>query len=163
MTSVRDILVISLVLFAIGVSLVPLLLAGHRVNAAILNNTDVNNSLEASEVLTSTTEAIDKMDYVYLFGFVAFFVSILILGWFMSYHPVLSVIFFLLLILFVFISIAFQEAWISLTASPALVSTVASLPFTDFILSRLAYFMAVFGLFGLVVMFAKPYVSEGSV
>ena len=156
MTSVRDIIVVVIILFVVGLTTVFSVLIGHRVNEQILTVQSFNDSADAVEVINSADSAINMSDYVYLALFIAFFISIILFGWFIGGHPVMAPIYFFVVILFVFVAIVLQLAWIDIVAGSEFVSTIADLPITDFILSHLGYFTAIFGLTGILVMFAKP-------
>ncbi len=162
MTSVRDLMFISIILLVVGIALFSVVKVSHIINANLLLTPIINSSSEASAVLGAADTVVDASDYMYLAALIGFFLGIIILGWFMSSHPVLSVIYFILVVVFTFVSTIFQYVWVEYASSPDMIGTVANLPITYFILSNLAYFIAVFGLVGILVMFAKPTISEGN-
>jgi hypothetical protein len=156
MTSVRDILVVAIILFVVALTTVFSVMVGHKVNSEILNVQVVNDSAEAVEVIESVDRAINMSDYVYLALFIGFFISVVMFGWFVGGTPIMAPIYFFIVVFFVFISIILQLTWIDIVSSSELISTVAVLPITNFLMSHLGYFMSVFGLVGILVMFAKP-------
>jgi hypothetical protein len=156
MTSVRDILVIAIVLFAVGISILFAVNIGHRVNSNLLIIPAFNNSVTATSAINHADAAINMVDYLYLACFIAFFISIIIFGWLSSSYPILAPIYFFIVIIFVFVSIILQLAWNDIALNPQALTATASIPITAFILSHLGLFMAVFGLVGILVMFGKP-------
>lgn len=156
MTSVTDIIVLSIIVFAVAIILGVTVIASHNINTQILTVPTFNDSTPAKNVINSADTAIDYTDYIYMTMFIGFFLSILITGYFISGIPIAAPIYFFVVIFFTFISIIFQYVWYDLMASSSLVSIATYLPITNFIVSHLAYFMAVFGLAGILIMFAKP-------
>jgi hypothetical protein len=162
MTSVRDIIIIASILFAVAISLVIVLKVGHTINSEMLKVTAINDSAEAKAVINSADAAINYMDYLYLSGFIAFFISIIIFGWFIDGSSIMAPIYFFLVVLFTFFSIIFQEIWKDFVLTPSLVSTMVNLPITNYIVAHLGYFIAVFGLVGIIMMYAKPQAVGGT-
>lgn len=156
MSSVRDIIIIAVILFATGISVMFAVDIGHQVNTNLLLVPTINNSAEATAVITSADAAINMTDYIYLAFFIAFFIAIIIFGWLVGGTPILAPIYFFLVIIFVFVSIVLQEIWKEIVLNPEIISTVTSIPITNFILSHLGIFMTIFGLAGIIMMYAKP-------
>ena len=162
MTSVRDIIVIAIVLFAVGISITFAVVIGHRVNANLLTIPAMNNSAEAVSVITHADAAINMTDYIYLAFFLGFFIAIIIFGWLVGGIPILAPIYFFSVVLFTFVSIILQQVWGDIATHPEVIAGTINLPITNFILTHLGLFMAVFGLIGIAVMFAKPTNSGGN-
>jgi hypothetical protein len=156
MTSVRDIIVIAVVLFAVGISVTFAVDIGHRVNSNLLTIPVMNNSAEAKSVIEHADAAINMTDYIYLAFFIGFFIAIIIFGWLVGGLPIMAPIYFFSVILFTFVSVILQEVWKDIAANPEAIAATINIPITNFILAHLGYFMAVFGLVGIAVMFAKP-------
>ena len=156
MTSVRDIIFISILLFVAGISIVLVVDSSHRINAQLLLTPTFLNDSNAVSVIEHTDAAINMTDYIYLALFVAFFIAIMISGWLVGSEPIVAPIYFFVVVIFTFIAIILQNVWGDIASSPYIVSTLSSLPITAYILSHLGYFMAAFGLLGILAMFAKP-------
>lgn len=156
MTSVRDIIVLAIILFVVGLSVTFIVKIGHSINSQLLLVPTINNTTSAHNAIDSADTAVNSSDYLYLALFIAFFISIIMFGWLIGGTPIMSIIYFILVILFTFVSVILQLAWIDLANSGELVATIASLPITNFILSHLGYFVALMGLTGIFVMYAKP-------
>jgi len=162
MTAVRDIIIISVVLFVIGIISFIFVGLSHSINNQLLLTPSINSSSHAVAVINSSDTASNMMDYIYLAMFIGLFLSIIIAGWFASSYPVFIPIYFILIILFTFVSVVLQLIWIDITATSYVSSTLTYLPITNYILSHLGYFIAVMGLVGILVMYAKPDNNGGS-
>lgn len=160
MAAIRDIALITIVLFILGLIIVFVVKVNHEVNGRLLEQPSINSTSEAVDIVEKQDVNTDLMDYVFLCVFIGFFFGVLVVGWIVSGHPGFSVFYFLLLIIFVFVALMFQFAWTDFTANVALVSTLARLPITNFILSNLGVMMTIMGLAGLATTYAKPYVVE---
>jgi hypothetical protein len=156
MSSVRDILLISVLLFAIGISILFVVNISHRVNANLLVIPAINDSVEATNVINHSDSAVNYVDFIYLALFIGFFLSLIIFGYFVGGSPIMAPIYFFIVIIFSFVSVLFQLAWIDIVNSPELIVASANLPITVFILSHLGYFTVAMGLVGIIAMFAKP-------
>ena len=161
MSSVRDILLICVLLFVVGIGIVFIANISHRINSNILVVPAFNNSAEAVEVINSADAAINYVDFIYLALFISFFISLVIFGYLVGGSAIMAPIYFFIVIIFSFVSVLLQLAWIDIAASSQLVTTVASLPITNFILSHLGYFTVAMGLVGIIAMFAKPPEYQG--
>lgn len=162
MSSVRDILIIAILLFAVGISIMFSVRIGHDVNTNLLSISTINETAQAQEVISNADEAINSVDYIYLAFFIAFFISIIIFGWLVGGIPILAPIYFFSVILFVFVSIILQNVWLDISTNPEIILTTLDLPITTFILNNLGIFMTVFGLVGIIMMYAKPSSNGGN-
>lgn len=162
MTSVRDIIIVSVLLFAVAISIFIAVKVGHTVNTELLKTTAFNDTPTAKAVVQKADTALNYTDYMYLAGFIGFFISIIIFGWFIDGSSIMAPIYFFLVILFTFFSVIFQEIWKDFVLKPEMVTTAAALPITNFIVAHLGYFIAVFGLVGIIMMYAKPQATGGT-
>lgn len=156
MSSVRDILIISILLFISGITIFFTVDMGHRINTQLLTTPTFNDSGNAQNVLSHTDAAINKVDYIYLALFIAFFISIIVTGWFVGGVPIAAPIYFFVITIFGFVAVILQQAWRDMSTNAEIIGTTASLPITHFILSNLGYLTVVIGLVGIAAMFAKP-------
>lgn len=156
MTSVRDIIVIAILLFAVGLTLLLVVNMGHRINDQLLQTPTFNTSTTASEVITSADTAIDSTDYIFLSLFIGFFISVAITGWFVGGVPILAPIYFFVVTIFSFIGVILQLVFQDVSSNANIISATANLPVTTFILTNLGYFTVAMGLLGIIAMFAKP-------
>lgn len=156
MSSVLDIMVVAILLFAIGVSVLLIVDLTHRVNSKLLVTPVINSSVDAVEVVGNTEAAVNSTDYIYLALFVAFFIGIMITGYLVGGHPIFAPIYFFVVIVFTFIAVILQLVWGDLSLQPEFLGAGLNMPLTLFILSNLGYITAVTGLLGILAMFAKP-------
>ena len=162
MTSVRDIILVAAVLFAVGISLVFIVKIGHQINTQLLITPSINSTASAVSVIQHADTAINSSDYIYLALFIGFFISIIIFGWLVGGTTIMAPIYFFIIILFTFVSIILQEAWKEIATHTEVITTIAQLPITNYILSHLGYFIAIMGIIGIIAMYAKPYVSDNT-
>jgi hypothetical protein len=158
----NDSRIIAVILFAVGISITFAVDIGHRVNSNLLTIPVMNNSAEARSVITHADAAINMTDYIYFAFFISFFIAIIIFGWLVGGLPILAPIYFFIIVLFTFVSVVLQMVWIDIATNPQVIAATVNLPITNFILAHLGLFMAVFGLIGIAVMFAKPNSNGGT-
>jgi hypothetical protein len=162
MSSVRDIMIIAIMLFAFGLLTVFVVNISHRVNTNLLAIPVMNDSTDAVNLIEHADAAQNMMDYIYLACFLGFFISIIIFGWLVGGTPILAPVYFFIVVIFTFVSVILQLVWQEIVSNASLITTMSLLPITNFIVGHLGMFMAVFGLVGIVVMFAKPQDQSGS-
>jgi hypothetical protein len=150
---------ITIILFVLGIVLSLVVKVNHRVNDGLLTQPTFANSSEAVNIINSEERATDLMDYVFVCIFIGFFIGVLVTGWITSGHPVLAPIFFFLLIIFVFIAFVFEYAWEQFTTNPAIAISLVNVPLTNWILSNLGVLICVMGLAGMAVTYGKPYIE----
>lgn len=156
MTSVRDIIVICILLFVVGTTLLLVVNMGHRINVQLLQTQTFNTSIPAAEVIQNADAAIDSTDYIYLALFIGFFISIAVTGWFVGGVPILAPIYFFVVTIFSFIGVILQLVFQDISLNANIINATANLPITTFILTNLGYFTVAMGLLGIIAMFAKP-------
>lgn len=156
MSSVRDIIIIAVLLFAVGISITFAVMIGHDVNSNLLSQPSLNNSAEAVSVIQHSDAALNMTDYMYLACFIGFFIAILITGYFVGGIPIVAPIYFFVVVIFTFVSLILQGVWGDIGGSALIIAATLNLPITNFILTHLGYLMAIFGLVGILAMFAKP-------
>ncbi len=156
MANIEDILTVAIILFVVGTATIFIVKAGHDINTAIKNVPTFNNSVAATNVISSADTAINSVDYIYLGLFIAFFIGIIISAWFIGGIPIIAPIYFFVLIIFTFVSVIIQRVWIDISTNSSTITTAAQLPITNYILSNLGYFTAIIGIVAIIIMFAKP-------
>ena len=156
MANIEDILTIAIVLFVVGTATLFIVKAGHDINDNLKLVPTFNNSAEATALIDHADVALNSSDYIYLGLFIAFFLGLIITAWFVGGTAILAPIYFFILIIFTFVSVIIQKVWDDISAQSDMITTVAQLPITNFILGHLGYFVAIFGIVSIIVMFAKP-------
>jgi hypothetical protein len=155
MADIQDILTIAIVLFIVGIATLFVVKIGHEINSNLLLVPVINNTEGAVAIINSTDVAVNMSDYIYLALFLSFFIGLIISAWYIGGEPILAPIYFFVLIFFTFVSVIIQQVWIQVSTNSQTLTTIAQLPITNFILSHLGYFTAIFGLISIVIMFGK--------
>ena len=161
MTSVRDIILITIILFILGIAAMFMVNINHKINTKLLSISTFSNNTAATNVITKADTAQNSLDYIYLAIFIGFFISIIVFGWLVGGLPIFAPIYFFLIMIFSFIGVILQLVWIEIGSNSTIIATTSQLPITNFILLHLGYFTVAMGLVGLVVMFAKPQDNAG--
>jgi hypothetical protein len=155
MADIQDILTIAIVLFIVGIATLFVVKTGHEINANLVLVPVINNTAGAVTIIESADVAVNMSDYIYLALFLSFFIGLIISAWYIGGEPILAPIYFFVLIFFTFVSVIIQQVWIQISTNAQTLTTLAQLPITNFILSHLGYFTAIFGLISIVIMFGK--------
>lgn len=158
--SARDIILIAVLVFALGIAF---LATNYMINTSItkiLAVDVVNESSSSVAAFESLQGTLGRMDYIIMGFFVGFILFLLISGWIIGGHPVFMVIYFIFVIIATAVSAVLANAWDDFSQASVFGSTVTSFPFTNHILANLPIYIAVIGILGMVVMFAKPYITN---
>jgi hypothetical protein len=152
---IQDILTISVVLFIVGIATLFVVKTGHEINNNLALVPIMNNTPGAVTIIESADVAVNMSDYIYLALFISFFIGLVISAWYIGGEPILAPIYFFVLIFFTFVSVIIQQVWSQIASNSQTITTLAQLPITNYILSHLGYFTAVFGLVSIIIMFGK--------
>ena len=159
--SARDVVVAGVLLFVIGIGF---FIANFAINTTVdglLGQSAVNQSgNETITALQSTKTIVNKLDYVVAGFFIALVLGVLITGWFVGGQPIFMGIYFLINVVAVLLAGILASFWSSLSQASVFGTTVSLFPITNQILSNLQIYVAVIGIVGIIVMFAKPYFTE---
>lgn len=155
MADIQDILTISVVLFIVGIATLFVVKTGHEINNNLALVPIMNNTPGAVTIIESADVAVNMSDYIYLALFISFFIGLVISAWYIGGEPILAPIYFFVLIFFTFVSVIIQQVWSQIASNSQTITTLAQLPITNYILSHLGYFTAVFGLVSIIIMFGK--------
>ena len=153
--SVKDVLLIGILLLAVGFTFFVGNYIGHTINTQLLQVSSINASAR-TEIL-SVNNALDKFDYIILGLYIGLFLSLIITAWFVSAYPVFMWIYFFILIFIIALSTIFSQIWTALVDSAVWVGTLSLFPITNNILSNLPVHLTVMGLVSLLVLFGKPF------
>jgi len=122
---------------------------------------EINNSQPTREVLEASQETANRLDYIVFSVFLGMVLALMVTSWFVAGNPVFMFVYFIMMIIGVALSAINSNIWSDVSTASVFGSQVAAFPLTNHILSYFPIYMAAVGLIGLVVMFAKPYMSEG--
>jgi hypothetical protein len=93
--------------------------------------------------------------------FIALSLALLITGWFVGGNPLFMFVYFIVVVLATVAAGVLAWFWEQFSQASVLAASLASFPITDHLVSNLHIYIAVLGVVGMVVMFAKPSFSEG--
>ena len=167
----RDVILIVVLLFCFGIGFFIINYVGDTMKTALINNEAWNSSLvdgsNASQILETHVDTVNsRMDYLYLGVFLGLTLALIITAWFVGGHPIFMAVYFLFVVIAVVLAVVFANVWDDLTnkISPAYYnfsSTIDDFRITNNILAHLPMYIAIIGIVGIIVMFAKPGGGEG--
>lgn len=157
--SVRDIVFIAVILFMFAIGFFVVYNITYTVTNSMMGISVINSSASAVKALQGSQKVADRMDYVIFGLLIGLILALIITGWFIGGNPIFMVIYFLVVIITVVFSTVLSNTWETTTQSSIFGNTVTHFPITNNIMSNLPVYMAVIGFLGIVVMFAKPYVT----
>lgn len=126
----------------------------------MLTISQINQTNQTVQSLQGSQKVLDRLDYIIFVVFIGMALSLIIMSWFVGGNPILSFIYFIVIVIGVAFSTVLSNVWESISQSSIFGNTIASFTITNNIMLRLPLYMSIVGLIGLIVMFAKPYVEE---
>lgn len=160
MASGRDILFISALLFMTGVAFLGTHYAANQALTGMINNSQINVSQDAYNSLVTTKSLTNRFDYLFFGLFIGLVLMVIISGWLVGTHPLFMFLYGITIIIAVIVSAVFSNGWETFSNYSTFLSTVTYFPITSHILNYLPLYVTVIGMLGMVVMFAKPYVTQ---
>ena len=100
-----------------------------------------------------------------MFGFfIALVLGLLITSWLIGANPLFMFVYFIIVTIGTLVSTILSNVWESITTDANLVGTLGVFPLTNHLLTNLPLYVAVVGVIGIIIMYAKPYMvgEEGS-
>lgn len=160
MASARDVLLVAVLIFVFGIGFLIIHYAMTTAVDAMTGNTEINSSSNAVSSLNAVkTVTLARLDYVIFGLFIGLVLGLLISGWFVGGHPIFMFIYFIVVIIGVVISAFMANFWETISQSSTFLATTASFPITNHLLLYLPIYVGIVGFIGVVVMFAKPYMT----
>jgi hypothetical protein len=154
--SAQDVILIGVLLFAFGIGFLVLHLISAQIYGGLLNNSEINSSAATVEVLRASQAQAGKLDLWFLAIFIGLILALIITSWYISANPLFLSLYVIVLIIAVVAAMILSNAWESASQRPVFVTSLNALPITNHVLSYLPYYIAVIGMLGCIVMFAKP-------
>lgn len=153
----RDVVFLGVLLFASALIMLISLFVWDKVGDAFLKNPVMNSSAGVRNSVSGVDRAFTRVDWVVMGVFIGSVIGIMVTGWLVGGHPIFMFAYFLLVVLAVVASAIMSNVWESIFLPAYFGSGVTGqLPITEFIMDKLPVLIAVVGLLGMVVMFAKP-------
>ena len=161
MAAVRDIIILAAVMFALGIGFLTSYKVVNETYDRLLGIESFNESTAAVEAVQGAKAATNRMDYVVFGVFVGMILGIMVTGWFLGGNAIFAFIYFLVVVIGVVLSTVIANTWETASQMSMFVTTLPAFPITNNILLNLPIYIAVVGLLGMIVMFAKPAVTGG--
>jgi len=159
--SVEDVGAIAVVGFVSAIILFIVAFVGVSMSdsfsAAPIFANDTNSRAQFSAMKSTSY----KLDWVFFGIFIGLIIAMIITAWFIAGNPIFLILYFLGIIIFTVISFFLSNFWETFSTTAAFAAVLAHFPLTNFIMLKMPYFVAVCGMIGLVVMFAKPSMEGG--
>jgi hypothetical protein len=159
--SSEDVVVAGIIIFALALSFFVLYGIFNTVINQMVGMAVINQSTTAVTALQSTQALTNRLDYVIFGVFIALVLAIIITGWFIGGNAIFMGMYFLITVIAVVFSTVLSNVWEQVTQSSIFGTAITHFPLSNNILLNLPLYTAIIGFLGLVVMFAKPYVSGG--
>ena len=124
----------------------------------MLNIDTVNDSSSTKTALESADGvASAKFDSLVVGLFIGYILSMIITSWIVGGNPIFMFIYFIVVVVSVILSMVLANTWETVTQASVFGSTINNFPITNHIISYLPLYIAIIGIIGLIVMFAKPF------
>lgn len=133
----------------------------NEVTDEMLAIEELNQTDSFVDVIEGSQDVTNQFDYVIFGIFIGLIVGVIITGWFIGGYPIFMFIYFIMIIISVVVSAILSYIWENISVASVFGSNVSSFPITNHLMTYLPMYAAIIGFIGIVVMFAKPYFSEG--
>jgi hypothetical protein len=164
MASVRDVILVSVLMFTLGLVFFSINFVSHTITTSVTNTTgwiEADKTGQATASMRDLEVVIDRIDYM-LFGFfIALVIGVIITGYFVGGQPIAMFFYFMILIAGVLISAFMSNAWYDVTTTSAWQTILPAyevrlhLPITNNIMVYLPMYTSIIGLLGLFIMFSR--------
>lgn len=155
-----DVVLIGVLVFAAAIGLFAIFAAVDPVITS-MEHSKINESATAVDVLQGTRTMLGKLDYLILGVFIALVLGLIITSWFIGGNPLFMFVYFIVITLAVIVAAILSNVWETVSGASVFGTTLGSFPLSNHIMLLLPYYIGVIGFIGIVIMFAKPYLSEG--
>lgn len=155
----EDVLFIAVILFSMAIGLFVVHYALNESVDALITNPSINQTNKTVTAFQDIEKVTNKFDYLIFGLFIALSLSLIITGYFIGGHPIFMFIYFIIVVIAVTISTVLSNSWEYITQLPIFSTTISSFPITNNLIIYLPIYVAVLGFIGIVIMFAKPYIS----
>ncbi|RLA46955.1 MAG: hypothetical protein DRR04_05350 [Gammaproteobacteria bacterium] len=154
-----DVVLIGVLVFAAAIGLFAIFAAVDPVITS-MEHSKINESSTAVDVLQGTRVMLGKLDYLVMGVFIALILGLIITSWFIGGNPLFMFVYFIVIVLAVIVAAILSNVWETVSGASVFGTTLGSFPLSNHIMLLLPYYIGVIGFIGIVIMFAKPYLSE---
>lgn len=155
-----DVVLIGVLIFAAAIGLFAIFAAVTPTIDA-MQHSAINESSAAVDALDGVTTMLGKLDYLVMGVFLALVLSLIITSWFIGGNPLFMFIYFIVIVMAVVTSAILSNVWETVSGASVFGTTLGSFSISNHLMLLLPYYIGVIGFIGIVIMFAKPYLSEG--
>ena len=158
---VRDIMVMIIVLFIVGICVFITVFVNKNVTEAFIYDEAINDSfnhtnINVTEIMESGMNITSNVsDYIVFTLFIGFSIVIIVLSYIFGGHPVFLIFYFIVIVLAVIFSIILANIWDDLYTSPEFTSISGTLPITNNVIIYMPFYVIVVGGLAAMAMFAK--------
>lgn len=152
----RDVLFIGAILFVVAMVIFVFHFVSNTMIDQMISNPQINATNSTVTALRDTQDVTDRFDYVIFAFFIGLALALLITGWFIGGNPIYMFIYFIVVIIGTVVGGVLSYVWGLVSQASVFNATLLSFPITDHIITNLHYYIAVLGMIGMIVMFAKP-------
>ena len=156
--SARDIVVVSVILLVTAI----ILIISSYLTTTVLNKAEnvsaFNSSARAIQSMESIKGQLARWDYIFFAVFVGLMLGLIISGWLVQANPIFALGYILFIAFGIFVSPILSNVYYAFVTESLFVTTAATMPLMNYVMLKLPYFIAIFGILGLVLMFSKPYI-----
>jgi hypothetical protein len=158
--SALDVILLTAFLFSFGIGF---FIINFMVNTTVdkmVLNPQINSSVASVNALNGIENNVtNRLDYVVFGILIGMILALIVTGWLIGGNPLFMVFYFLIVVVAVAGAAILSNIWETMTQRPEFIPTLANFPITNHILLYFPYYIAIVGVIGLTVMFAKPYIS----
>ena len=158
--SIADLAMVMIVIFTASIVFLTVKYSYTQFVDIATNHSIVNSSSAAVVALDQSKELTNRFDYIIFMLLMGFTLSIIIIGYFSGGHPLFAFVYFIALVILVAISAVFSFVWEKVSEKAIFTTTMLDFPIMDLILDNFPIYIAVVGFIGMLVMFARPTISQ---
>lgn len=151
-----DSLFIVLFIIILGVTMLTVGIIMNRVNTHFDEDTEDLISVEGKEGFSRLAGSYTGiMDYIFIFAFLVLHIGVIISAFFIRTHPIFFFVAILLLIIFAFLSMVFQNIFYNLVQNPIFAEIIEEYTFMPFIILNLTKISIVISVIVAIILYAK--------
>lgn len=158
--SARDIVVIAIMLFTFSIAFFVVHFVFSTITDDMINIPTINETSEVVIAFEGVQETVGRLDYLIFGLFIAFTLALIISGWFIGGIPIFMFIYFIVVVISVVLSTVLANTWETISQASVFGTTITAFPITNNLMLNLPIYISIIGFIGIIVMFAKPMVSE---
>ena len=152
--NVRDVALMMIVLFGVGLVSF-LLLFVYKSSSNLMLQSDVINNTMAGDVLLEHQTTMAGVDYFSLAIFIGFLIGVVVLSYLVGGSAVFAILYILFFIVVAVVAGILEAVWGEITQMTVFGTAINDLPITDFLLNNLTLLVVVVGFVGLIVMYIR--------